>query len=140
MPQKKPALAGFLISRIAKLLGHGFFSGITSGLDGIASSSGSGITSGLHGIASGGSCVTSSGTCRSGGITSSGGGLAGSSGSLVSSRSSLFSGGRSSLLGRGGSGLLDNRSRLLFLAASGHGEGDQGSNEEGLVHFEILLR
>ena len=116
----------------AKLLGHCFLGGIACGLDGVAGGSSGCVACGLDGVTSGCSGVAS-------GIAGSGSGVTCSGGSFIGRSSSLVSGGRG-LFGRGGRFLLDNGCRLFFLAASGHGKGNQGSNEEGLVHFEILLR
>lgn len=124
----------------AKLLGHCFLGGIACGLDGVAGGSSGCVACGLDGVTSGCSGVASGIAGSGSGVTCSGGGIAGSGGSFIGRRrSSLVSGGRG-LFGRGGCCLLDNGCRLFFLAASGHGKGNQGSNEEGLVHFEILLR
>lgn len=83
---------------------------------------------------------SSRGSSRSGSSVSRGSGRSGGSISRSSSRSSSVSrsssrSGRSSLfLNRSRSG----NNRLFLLTASGQAEGDQSSNEEGLVH-EISL-
>ena len=134
---KKPAFAGFFQLRGCE---------ITWALlpwrhrlrpDGVAGGSSGCVACGLDGVTSGRSGVASGIAGSGSGITCSGGGIAGSGGSFIGRSSSLVSGGRG-LFGRGGRFLLDNGCRLFFLAASGHGKGNQGSNEEGLVHFEIL--
>ena len=112
---KKSRHAAGFSKRREELLLRGVFGGVDSSANGGTGSSTSGgassSTSVFGGIGRGGSSVSLGG----------------------------FSRGRGRGGGRRSGGSRRGRGRFFFLAASGDGNGDQGSDQEGLVHGSILV-